>query len=277
MVYMPVDGKPDRVHIGARKLDLDTWIEISDSYEEEIALKHHLVETKCDEVFLHLPLGDAGSREVLDMLIEHLERVFPDRWPNPISVDSSMHPLLAASLLVQEDLCVMTQVGQEWVLSAASVCFPSRWDPRDKIGKSLLGIHDPVPHYEEKIGVATQNIFDKLTVDRPISRVNWTVMDSKDLHQPVAVRDPDAIAVNSENISDTLYFRRERQTLRKLPLSGDILFTIRTYTDSFGDVEKMFPDFRRNIGTTIAGASPQTVDYKGWVKILNDIQAWSQA
>ena len=29
MVYMPVDGKPDRPHVGARALDLDDWIEIS--------------------------------------------------------------------------------------------------------------------------------------------------------------------------------------------------------------------------------------------------------
>ncbi|MEI6405545.1 MAG: DUF3445 domain-containing protein [Actinomycetes bacterium] len=275
MVYMPIDGKPDRVHIGARKLDLDTWIEISSQYDTEIALKHQLFATKQDEVFLHMPMGDAGSREVLDMLIEHLVRIFPDKWPNGLTVDPSMHPLLAASMLVQEDLCLMTQVGQDWVLSAASVCFPSRWDVRDKIGKNLLGIHGPVPHYEEAIGVATQNIFDKLTVERPIFRVNWTVMDSHDLHQPVAVRDPDAIAVSPDNISDTLFFRRERQTLRKLPHTGDILFTIRTYTDTFGDVERMFPEFRKNIGTTIVGASPQTVDYKGWVNILNDIQAWS--
>ena len=27
---------------------------------------------------------------------------------------------------------------------------------------------------------------------------------------------------------------------------------------------------------TISGTSPQTVDYKGWASILNDMQAWSQ-
>ena len=171
----------------------------------------------------------------------------------------------------------MTQVGTDWVLSAASLCFPSRWDVRDKIGKNLVGIHAPVPHYEEKIGTATQNLFDKLSVERPIWRVNWTVMDSGELHQPTAPRGPDAMQLSSENIEQALHFRRERQTLRKLPESGDILFTIRTYTDPFATVVEQFPEFRRNIGSTIAGASPQTADYKGWVKILNDLQAWSQA
>jgi hypothetical protein len=274
---MPVDGKPDRMHVGARALDLAKWIEINSDYEIDLAQKHDLLTKKHDEVFVSIPLGDAGSREVLELLSEHLPRIFPERWPNEVSVDSSLHPLEAASLLVQEDLCVMTQVGKDWILSAASLCFPSRWDVREKIGKNLLGIHGPVPHYAETIGAATQNIFDKLTVERPVWRVNWTVMDSGELHQPTAVRSPDAMEITSANIEDALYFRRERQTLRKLPDSGDILFTIRTYSDTFTQVVKQFPDFRQHIGATIAGSTPQLVDYKGWANILNELQSWSKS
>lgn len=277
MTYMPVDGKPDRMHVGARALDLDKWIEINSDYESDLSQKHELLTNKHDEVFVSIPLGDAGSREVLAMLTEHLLRIFPDRWPSEVSVDSSLHPLEAASRLVQEDLCVMSQVGNDWILSAASLCFPSRWDVREKIGKNLLGIHGPVPHYAETIGTATQNIFDKLTVERPLWRVNWTVMDSGELHQPTAVRSPNAMEINSENIEQSLYFRRERQTLRKLPDSGDILFTIRTYSDTFAQVVEQFPDFRKHIGTTIAGSTPQLVDYKGWANILNELQSWSQS
>ncbi len=274
---MPVDGKPDRVHVGAHALNLDDWIEINQDYESNLAYKQELLSTKHDEVFVSLPLGDHSSREVLALMHEHLPRIFPQRWPTDVTVDESRHPLEAASLLVQEDLALMTQVGTDWILSAASLCFPSRWDVRDKIGKNLLGIHAPVPHYEEKIGTATQNLFDKLSVERPIWRVNWTVMDSGELHQPTAVPSPDAMEISSENIEQALHFRRERQTLRKLPESGDILFTIRTYSETFAEVVEQFPEFRRNIGSTIAGASPQTADYKGWAKILNDLQAWSKA
>jgi hypothetical protein len=274
---MPVDGKPDRMHVGARALDLDKWIEINSDYEMDLAQKRDLLNKKHDEVFLSIPLGDAGSREVLELLSEHLPRIFPERWPNEVSVDPNLHPLEAASLLVQEDLCVMSQVGNDWILSAASLCFPSRWDVREKIGKNLLGIHGPVPHYAETIGAATQNIFDKLTVERPVWRVNWTVMDSGELHQPTAVRSPDAMEITSGNIENALYFRRERQTLRKLPDSGDILFTIRTYSDTFAQVVKQFPDFRQHIGTTIAGSTPELVDYKGWANILNELQSWSKS
>ena len=84
MTYMPVDGKPDRMHVGARALDLDKWIEINSDYESDLSQKHELLANKHDEVFVSIPLGDAGSREVLALLSEHLPRIFPDRWPSEV-------------------------------------------------------------------------------------------------------------------------------------------------------------------------------------------------
>ncbi|MEI7944500.1 MAG: DUF3445 domain-containing protein [Actinomycetes bacterium] len=256
-------------------LDLQNWIEVDKFYDEDIALKRSLLSERRDRVFVSTPQGDAGSSEVLDELAAYLPIRYPERWAAPISVDSNLHPLEAASLLVQEDLCLMTQQGQDWVLTAGSICFPSRWDPRDKIGKSLLGIHEPVPHYVEKIGVATQSLFDKMTVDRPMWRVNWTIMDTPDLHQPVPVRRADSITVTKENLADHLYFRRERQTLRKFPKTGDLLFTIRTYTNTLAQAAADFPEFRANLVKTLSGATPEMVDYKGWVNVINDMQDWS--
>ena len=120
---MPVDGKPDRVHVGARALNLDDWFEINEDYEDYVAYKLKLLSTKHDEVFVSLPLGDHGSREVLALMREHLPRVFPQRWPAGVTVDESRHPLEAASLLVQEDLALMTQVGSDWILSRHFICY----------------------------------------------------------------------------------------------------------------------------------------------------------
>jgi hypothetical protein len=63
MTYMPVDGKPDRMHVGARALDLSKWIEINSDYEIDLAQKRDLLSRKKhDEVFVSLPLGDLGSK-----------------------------------------------------------------------------------------------------------------------------------------------------------------------------------------------------------------------
>lgn len=277
MTYIPVKGDPFTVSMGLRTMSLDSWIEIDEHYESEIAQKHELLRNQHQEVFAELPQGLAGSKEVLEMLIDYLPKHFPERFSKKMQVDENLHPLEVASLLVQEDLVIMSPKDDQWILTAASVCFPSRWDLTEKVGADLHAIHGPVPHYEERIGQATDAMFNKLTSDRPVWRINWTVLDSPDLFQPSATgrkarqHRPQSMA----EFGNTMFFRTERQTLWKLPKSGDILFTIRTYVDSLASLADRYPEFRENLGKTIVTASQDTRDYKGWAPIWQDILAWT--
>lgn len=277
MTYIPVKGEPFTVSMGLRAMDLDTWIEIDEQYESEIAQKKELLTNNHEAVFVQLPEGQAGSQEVYEMLLRYLPKHFPEKFNLPIPLDPSVHPLEAASLLVQEDLVIMSPQNKQWVLTAASVCFPSRWDLTTKVGADLHGIHEPVPHYEERVGYATDVMFDKLTPDRPVWRINWTVLDSPELFQP-AQTGKKARQHNSQDLTefgDNMFFRTERQTLWKLPRSGDILFTIRTYSDSINSLASRYPEFRTNLGKTMATASIETRNYKGWGPIWEDMMAWT--
>lgn len=63
-------------------------------------------------------------------------------------VGSEDHPpLLAASLLVQEDLALMRRGEDGWRLAAASLCFPSPWSLAGKFGRPVDEIHGPVPGF----------------------------------------------------------------------------------------------------------------------------------
>lgn len=277
LTYIPVKGEPFTVSMGLRAMDLDTWIEIDEHYESEIFEKQELLTKKHDAVFAALPEGLAGSKEVLEKLLEYLPIHFPERFKAPIKINQQLHPLEAASLLVQEDLVIMSPQGNQWVLTAACVCFPSRWDLASKVGADLHVIHDPVPHYEERIGQATDAMFNKITSDRPVWRVNWTVLDSPELFQPAQTgqKAREHIPQNLTEFGDSMFFRTERQTLWKLPKTGDVLFTIRTYNDSINSLAKRYPDFRTHLGQTMATASEQTRAYKGWTPIWNDMMAWA--
>jgi hypothetical protein len=264
------------MQIGARVLDLAEWLEVDELYARDLAEKRSLMATRPAQVFAALPVGLAASEEVLALVTAHLHTRFPACIAHCTSDDAIQHPLARAALMVQEDLCVMSLVDGEWILSAASVCFPNRWDLMAKMGRSLAGIHEPVPHYTARIGVATSSLFHKLTVDRPVWRLNWTIMDSPVLHQPVAAPQPDALQLRGGHLAENLWFRRERQTLRKLPQSGDILFTIRTYVDSLAAVVKRDPDFRRNLSHTIADIDQAMVDYKGWAAIKPQLTEWAR-
>lgn len=279
MTYLPVKGEPFTVSMGLRTMALDTWIEIDQHYESELSEKRKLLASRHGEVFAALPQGLAGSTEVLEMLLDYLPKHFPALFSSDLKIDSNLHPLEAASLLVQEDLVIMSPKNDQWILTAASVCFPSRWDLTEKVGADLHVIHKPVPHYEDRIGQATDTMFNKLTSDRPVWRINWTVLDSPELFQPSATgrkarqHRPQTMA----EFGESMFFRTERQTLWKLPKSGDILFTIRTYVDSLASLASRYPEFRENLGKTIVTASQDTRDYKGWSPIWQDILSWTGA
>ena len=263
--------------MGLRAMDLNTWIEIDGHYESEILEKKELLTNKHEAVFAALPEGFAGSQEVLEKLLAYLPVHFPDRFKTPIEINQQLHPLEAASLLVQEDLVIMSPRDDQWVLTAACVCFPSRWDLASKVGADLHLIHDPVPHYEERIGQATDAMFNKITSDRPVWRINWTVLDSPELFQPAQTgqKAREHVSQNLTEFGDSMFFRTERQTLWKLPKSGDVLFTIRTYSDSINSLAQRYPDFREHLGQTMATASEQTRNYKGWTPIWTDMMAWA--
>ncbi len=272
--YLPLDGKPFTVGMGLRALDIGQWLEIDDSYLQDIEQKKSLYQQHPKQVFASMPESFQGSIETLELISTHLEQLFPELQTEAINPD--LHPLHSASLLTQEDLCVMSRIDGQWKLTAASVCFPSRWDLTEKIGASLREIHAPVPHYEERIGQATDTMFDKFEVERPVWRINWTILDNPDLFQPHSIHrelDPE---LPLEEFAQKIYFRIERQTLRVLPKSGDVLFTIRTYVDSLSSIAQRYPQFQTNLAQTLAAASLQTREYKGWPPIWDKLMAWSQ-
>lgn len=71
----------------------------------------------------------------------------------------------------------------KYVLEAYVCVCPSGWNPRDKLGKQLAGIHTPVPRFKETIGPSMDRFFSRLTVGQYVKRANWTVTLNEDLFQ----------------------------------------------------------------------------------------------
>jgi hypothetical protein len=79
----------------------------------------------------------------------------------------------------------------------------------------------------------------KLKPGRIYGRCNWFVSPTPALRW-IAERPPEEqfAHVTSENAGDTLFVRSERQTLRKLPESGAIVFTIGIYVAPLGALSR---------------------------------------
>lgn len=165
-----------------------------------------------------------------------------------------------AALLVQEDLCLMERSAETgaWDLTAGVVLFPSYWRILEKLGHPQEAIHGPVPHYADDLAVTVTRFFDRLRPGRIVSRRNWGfaahpllfvpqigVLDTSDRYQP-----PD------------LWLRSERQTLRALPETGAILFTIKVQlAPSTALVHH--PDLAARLADAIDGWSPEMLAMRG--------------
>ena len=170
-----------------------------------------------------------GQAEVLKMMQAHFGRSLGDEDGAP--------PLRRAAGLVDDDLCLMEQREGGWTLTAASLCAPSFFSAEEAVGKSLAELHGPVSGFGDKLLPRVARIFDALTADSIVERRNWSVVASGELFlpssAPVRAREP---LIAPEDAGLALHLRMERQTLRRLPETGGLIFTIRIWRHPLEDL-----------------------------------------
>ncbi|MCC0044154.1 MAG: DUF3445 domain-containing protein [Brucellaceae bacterium] len=247
--HTPYDGSAKPFSIGLKPLDPAEWIEIDRHYRAQLEEKDRLIAERPDDVFAARPDTDAAQREVLEMVVDHLirghARIFPgrdewdflgDRLPRFQLHGSDEPPLQIAARFVQEDLVLMRRMEDGWRLAAASLCFPSSWTLGEKFDRPLEQIHKPVPGFGPDTRMATviRRIFDNLQPGQPVLRYNWALATDDHLYHPASeVQKTGGTPVDVPRFGSiaNAFIRVERQTLTRLPVSGDILFTIRIHVD----------------------------------------------
>jgi hypothetical protein len=137
--------------------------------------------------------------------------------------------LRTTAAAVWEDLCILTPdtaTGQ-YRLTAAALAFPTDWHLHEKLGQALTPIHAPIHGYAEQLAAGVDHFFATLQPEAIFGRTNWFVVAS-DAWRYLPQDDPATrfAHVTAENAGATLFVRCERQTLRRLPQSGAVLFTI---------------------------------------------------
>lgn len=277
------------------------WIAPGPNLLPMLAEKERLFGEIPDMVFVEEAETRAAQAELLDLLAAHLLEQQPETYRRDgdrIEVasgrtvdlaDQSRPPLLTAASLVADDLLIMRRDDTGWRLVAASLCFPSSWMLSEKFGRPLQEIHNPVPGFGEGTRTADliQRIFDNLQRGQPAIRWNWSLQSDLTLYKPLSSiqRDERAIA-KPPRFADgaaSTFIRVERQTLRKLPVSGDIVFTIRINLDPMLALAA-HPDRARlakGLAEQLAALDPDQIDYKGFgadrdrlIADLGVIAAW---
>ena len=281
--YAPWLGGEFRWRLGMRPLDLDDWMQLGDDYAPQMATKAAARADNPGTVFHSKPEALPACNEVLDLLTAHLIRLWPADFARADReicnhrtgerIGSDVHPLDAAGRLVQEDLIVLiadrcdhhNDLGQ-LVVGAGSVCLPNRWDLSSKLGRTLVEVHEPVSRLNEQVGDPIDKFFARLTPDKSFWRVGWGVIDTPELYQPLDGTAPDDPARGADHSTevraDDLYVRVERETVRRLPVTGGVLFTIRTYLTKASRVRAEAPVDGDRLAEAIAELPGDVRGYK---------------
>jgi hypothetical protein len=144
-----------------------------------------------------------------------------------------------AALAAHEDLCLLTKPDGEdqYRLIGAAVAWPSDWHPKDKLGLPLRALHAPIAGYEEQLATGVDRFMDTLQAGPIYGRCNWFIAPTGERRWVADRPAAEAFAhVTPENAGQTLFVRSERQTLRRLPKTGAILFTIGIYVEPLGSL-----------------------------------------
>lgn len=285
----PIEDGPWRMAMALRPLDPAEWIQPDHLLEEQLAEKDRLIGERRAEVTAALEGTEAAQAELLARLAAHLPARFPEIYRRDGDVmrigDARTVPLDAlpaietAGRLVQEDFCLLQSPAEAepYRLTAASLCFPTRWRLADKLGKPMQAIHGPVPLYAERMGRQVDRFFQHLKADKPVWRINWSLIDDPALFQPtghgLTEEDP---RFRPESIGAEVWFRSERQTLLRLPETQAIVFGIRIYQTTLGAVADD-PVRARRLLESIQTMAPEMYAYKSFAVFRRPLEAFLEA
>lgn len=283
--HTPYQNGKGGVRIGLKPINTKNWLEIDDNFKNENNLKKNLLSSRRHEVFQANDNSHSAQKELLKMVTEHLKKYHSEKYSfkdqnifikatgESINLlDSNTPSIETASLLVQEDLILMMPKKNKFYLEAAVLTSPSHWSLVEKFSKNLIDLHEGVPGYEEKIGSRVDEIFNKLPSDRILERLNWSIYDSPELFQPVGSK-PE-VTMKRKDIRD-LHLRVERQTIRKIPDQGSIVFTVRVHVDPLLSISKE-QDLLDDLNLAIANLPQEMKEYKAMDQIEKEVTDWIQ-
>ena len=260
--FFPNQNQTTVLKMGLQPLPHSKWMLVDADLPQ--FLDHKLEQKNLHEnmVYQTLPESAEAQAEFYKMLQQHLINDYRykllrnDNFVNreySLDWDNRIKDLWHCSLWVQEDICLLENIGDEYVLTAASVCSPSNWDMPSKIGQSVEAIHNPVPGYKETMSNRVNKLMSGLKPNKSIQRLNWSIQPSGDMFWRSDLKN------YKEN--EEKYWRIERQTLIRLPQTRAIVFGIRVFLHSFSAMSR-YKNFDQSIAKIINALPNEQANYK---------------
>ncbi|CAK7220156.1 hypothetical protein SCUCBS95973_004063 [Sporothrix curviconia] len=247
------------------KLEPDYWIELEHGYKACLAARRALLAEHGDKILFAEPdsLTALACRELLEMALQFVCLRYPacfsveeDAGDGPSRLVFVNRVLQTRTLLsdnmsdgrtslqtlfanIPEDFAIVQRdpADGRYRLRAAMVYSSVGWHTGQHRGKPLREIHVAVTDYAVKMARSMDRYFARLPTDQPIQRGSWSIEQGQPLFVPDEGGRVDKARVGGVgDLSgvggvDELHLRCDWQTLRRLPLTGAIVFNFKaTFT-----------------------------------------------
>ena len=221
-------------------------------------------------------LADVYLRERSKVLATHSERAVVGQADaavlariRALATTGESEGAAAGANTLQEDFVILKQEADTLRTEYLSVCFPSRWDPREKLGLDFAAIHAPVAD-NQLLQAAGPNLMTLAFMKQPMLRHVWLISPSASLDQHPDKNEAwwaEALA-DASPLLPRLYFRVERQTTWPLPQFQRAVFFIRVMMCQLLDVLSVGAGRAAALATTLRSMTPAVVAYRGMTDAL---------
>ena len=277
--------------MGLRTMQWDDWIELDNHYLKFHEDKRRRIEErghKCCRTDASDPKIWDGAVELLEELSAYLSERYPSVFKKTdVGVDNILtkesfnvkeltmngkkeDPMQLNARLIQDDLAIMFEKedGQYYLLAGA-ILLAGFWRLEDKWGMPLSQVHTSgdVPHFKEKLEKGMMNFFRRIQPESPVLRNNYFIQVDNELAWSPSIGDEDSEGVSWDTAEKNRAiehhcFRSERQSLRRLPRSGGVVFTIRTYFHPITEIAQE-PYVPGRLASGIRSFTDEVSVYKG--------------
>jgi hypothetical protein len=245
-------GPKYNITMGLRSIPYEDWIQLDNHYPKYHADKAKRIVERGSKCYGTAPEAYPAALELLQELVDYLPSRYPslykrtdngimnlwsgesfDITERPLSED----PMCMAGRLVQDDLALMIEKPDgEYYLLAGSILLAGFWRLEDKFGMRMSDIHTSgdVPQFKEKLESSMMKFFSRLGCEELYARNNYFIQVDDSLAWSWSIGGEDSSGLSWQTAEKNRaiehhWFRSERQSLRRLPKTGAIAFTIRTY------------------------------------------------
>jgi dimethylamine monooxygenase subunit A len=215
------------------------WLHRDDAFAAQMAYRDRLIASRVnddgslnDNVVSLKPHVEQAERDLLNAVLTALDEdpLYTRRGnvmhrPDGVGVNlANDRPLIVAARLVQEDFLMLEKEQDVHILTQGVLCFPASWTLRQKIGRGLMGVHQPVERYDAGMGSRVERVLTALQPGKAVWRANVLCYNDPNLYQPRL-----EIEKRPFDREKPLWVRVERQSLLRLAPSNAIVFSIHTW------------------------------------------------